>query len=399
MAVCKDENKNGTWYADFQYKDWTGNWKRIKKRGFKTKREAKAWEQDFKSQKAKNPKMTFSAMVNIYFEDMGQRLKGSTIDNKRNIVNNHILPYFGKQRLEEITAPDVRAWQNEIRSKGFSQTYIKSINNQFSAIMNYACRFYKLSENPVRTAGSMGKSNTAEEMKIWTKEEFTSFIQTVKEPEYHLLYDILFYTGLRIGEALVLTPSDFKEEIMGGNIRRSLTVSKTYFRKGGVTVYNTPKTLCSRREVTVPQTLWDEIQAYLKRLYEVEDDERIFPMEKNTVNKKWKKHLAAAQVTEIRIHDLRHSHASMLINMGKPILEVSKRLGHKTVKTTWDTYAHLYPGKDIELADSINDFMNEGKREEAKQSKESELEAMLSQCSAAEVAGLLAKVLSGKMQA
>lgn len=386
MAVCKDENKNGTWYADFRYKDWQGEWRRVKKRGFKTKREAQEYEANFKAQKHGNTDMMFVDFVEIYVEDMKNTLKASTMDNKLNIIQKHIVPYFQKRKLCEIAPPDVRQWQNEIRKKGFTQTYLKSINNQFSAIMNYACRFYRLPENPVRTAGTMGKAHTDEEMSIWTREQFETFLATVKDPSYHVLYNLLFQTGIRIGEAMALTPADLVERKSNGKTRRVVSITKTMYVKGRVTHYNSPKTLCSRREVTLPLSVWNELQGYIGRLYDIKSDERIFWFKKNAVNKHMERHIDACGLPRIRVHDLRHSHASMLIHMNKPILEISRRLGHKTVQTTLDTYAHLYPDKDISLADAIDEFMQEKKVEVAVKSVED--------MSASELLAILQKKLS-----
>lgn len=394
MPVYKDQ-KRGTWYVRVCYTTWQGEKKERKKRGFATKREAVAWEENFLDQVGGTADMMFTSLVDLYLSDMEKRLKESTMDSKRNIIKNHVLPYFEKRKVCEITAPDIRKWQNELTAKsGFSQTYLKSINNQLSAIMNYACRFYRLPENPVRIAGTMGHAHTDDEMQIWTRNQFEHFISFVDEPSYRLLYLILFWTGIRVGEAMVLLPSDVVE-VVGENKapKRILRISKTYYRKNAHTFYNTPKTRASRRDVTLPDFLWDEIWSYMNRLYEWSPNDRIFWFEKNAVNKHFLRACRKADMKPIRIHDLRHSHASMLIDMGKPILEISRRLGHKTVQTTWDTYAHLYPDKDISLAASLNEYQKAEPR--TAEQKQADAQNALKDLSQQELATLLAKFLTG----
>ncbi len=159
------------WYANFYYTDWTGKKQHVCKRGFKTQREAKEYEYSFMDQEKNTSDILFSSLVENYLEDMSHRLKPTTMENKRFIINGKLLPYFGNLKVCDIDTIKVRKWQNELLSyrdasgKPFSQTYLKTVNNQLSALMNYAVDHYRLACNPCRTAGSMGKSR-AEEMKI-----------------------------------------------------------------------------------------------------------------------------------------------------------------------------------------------------------------------------------------
>ena len=148
---------------------------------------------------------------------MEHRLKPTTMENKRFIIDTKLLPYFGKQKICDIDTIKVRKWQNELISyrdddgKPFSQTYLKTVNNQLSAIMNYAVSHYRLPVNPCRAAGSMGKSK-ADEMNIWTQAEYEKFSNAISKSSMKLAFDILFYTGMRSGELLALTlvPAIFK---------------------------------------------------------------------------------------------------------------------------------------------------------------------------------------------
>lgn len=204
MSVYK-EGKN--WKVQVYYKDWQGNQKRKQKRGFRTKGEAKEWERDFLQQQSQGVDIEFGNFLEIYYKDMDVRLREHTMYTKRYIIDLKIRPYFEKKILSEITVADVRAWQNELlmykdkNGKGYSQTYLKTINCQLTAIFNYAIRYYNLQDNPCRKAGAIGKSK-GEPKDFWMQEEFNDFLETVGDkPETRMAFLLLYWTGMRIGDA------------------------------------------------------------------------------------------------------------------------------------------------------------------------------------------------------
>ncbi len=166
MPAYKYTLKNGKtmWYAAFNYTDWTGQNKHTCKRGFKTQRETKEYERSFLDQEKNTSDILFSSLVENYLDDMEHRLKPTTMENKRFIIEGKLLPYFGRLKVCDIDTIKIRKWQNELISyrsedgKPFSQTYLKTVNNQLSALMNYAVSHYHLAFNPCKAAGSMGKS-------------------------------------------------------------------------------------------------------------------------------------------------------------------------------------------------------------------------------------------------
>ena len=205
MGVYK-EGKN--WKVQVYYKDWQGNQKRKQKRGFRTKGEAKEWERDFLQQQSQGVDIEFGNFLEIYYKDMDVRLREHTMYTKRYIIDLKIRPYFEKKILSEITVADVRAWQNELlmykdkNGKGYSQTYLKTINCQLTAIFNYAIRYYNLKDNPCRKAGAIGKSK-GEPKDFWMQEEFNDFLETVSDKaETRMAFLLLYWTGMRIGELL-----------------------------------------------------------------------------------------------------------------------------------------------------------------------------------------------------
>ena len=205
MKAEKDP-KTGKWLIQYRYKDWTGKTHKSTKRGFQTKKEAEEWLRIFLLQKANSCNMPFRDFVELYLNDMRHRLREHTMINKQYIIQDKLIPFFGEKRLNEISVADIRAWQNSLIQQGYSQTYLKTINNQLSALFNYAVRYYELGSNPCRKAGSMGKAK-AEEMQIWTKEEFQEFSDCLMDKRVSwMAFQILFWSGIRIGELFAAPP-------------------------------------------------------------------------------------------------------------------------------------------------------------------------------------------------
>ncbi len=296
--------------------------------------------------------MKLSDFVDLYLDDMKPRLRGSTLDGKRFLFDKLIIPYFGNKPLNSITAADVRQWQATLMKqeykpgKKYSQTYLKTVNNQITALFNYAARFYGLRENPCHKAGSMGKKN-AEEMQFWTLDEYKQFREAVRnKPRSFMAFQVLYYTGMRIGElmAMALTKADIDLDA------HTVSISKTYSRRNGKDVITPPKTPKSNRVIALPLFLCDELRAYMETLYGLQDGDRIFPFTKYFLEHEMKRGCKLSGVKKIRLHDLRHSHASLLIEEGFSPLLIAERLGHENVETTLNTYSHLWPHKQEQVA-------------------------------------------------
>lgn len=353
MAAYKDTERN-TWYVAFYYRDWQGNNKKKKKRGFKTKREALDWEKTFRQKQEASLDMLFKDFVEVYAEDMKPRLKYNTWLTKEHIIKTKLLPYFGNKKMNEIKAADVVRWQNEMMSfrdedgNGYSKVYLKTLQSQLSAIFNHGIRLYELKENPVRKAGSMG-GERRKEMLVWTKEEYKKFSEAIiDKPQAYYAFEVLFWTGLRVGELLALTPADidFSAKI--------ISVTKSYQRIKGEDYITDPKTEKSNRTVSIPDFLCEELQEYLAMLYGFKDDDRMFQITKSFLHHEMIRGSEKAGVKRIRIHDIRHSHVSLLISRKYDIFEVSKRIGHKSIVTTQNIYGHLFDGVQKTIASDLD---------------------------------------------
>ncbi len=348
MPVYKDEQR-GTWYFKCNYRDWQGETRTKLKRGFATKREAQQGEREFLDKQSGNMNMKLAAFVEVYFNDKGTRLKERSIMTKRTLIETKIIPYFGEKSMNEITAVDIIKWQNLLMKQEYSPTYLRMIQNQLTALFNHAERFYDLRDNPCKKVDKMGRSN-AKELNFWTKDEYEVFLETFAEGDemYRLIFQMLFWLGCRIGEALALTSSDIDLE------KATISVTKTYYRRNKTDYITSPKTESSNRMITIPKFLQGEIKEYLDSQYELASDERIFPITDRAVQKKMKQKTEEAKLKPIRVHDLRHSHIALLIEKGLQPLVIAQRVGHDSVNTTMNIYGHLYPNKQKEVADLLN---------------------------------------------
>ena len=347
MSAYKDKTQ-GTWYVSFRYIDWTGKKTQKLKRGFKTKKEALNYEKEFIRKTAADMKMEMNSFIQVYFEDKKNELKENSIRNKQHMMNKHIVPYFGTRKMNEITPAEIIQWQNTIQEKGYSKTYERMIQNQLNALFNHAQKIYNLKENPCKKVKKMGKSD-ANKLEFWTKAEYDRFIAGIKQgSEDYLIFEILFWTGIREGELLALSLSDFD---MSGNL---LHINKTYNRIRKRDVIDTPKTENSVRTIDIPNFLKEEVQEYAKKHYGFPEDQRLFPIVARTLQKRLKKYEALTGVKPIRVHDIRHSHVAYLIYQGVEPLIIKERLGHKDIQMTLNTYGHLYPSQQKKVAEMLD---------------------------------------------
>ena len=304
MSCNAKKDPNGTWRIQYRWTDWTGTKKKSQKRGFKTKKEAEEWYAHFMLQQSSDPTMTLADFWEIYKADMEKRLRKTTMKQKEYVMNDKILPYFGKTPINEITAPMIRKWQGEMMEKGFKPTYLKTIHNHLSAILNYAVNFYDLRFNPCRKAGSMGKSK-ADERPYWTREEFQKFSDAIMDKQDSwIAFQILFWTGMRIGELLALQVKDIDFE------QGTITVDESLTRLDGEDLIMAPKTESSVRVITIHKELQEEIKEYIATLYHVRPGTRLFAgRTKSFFEHEMERGIKLSGVKKITVYCTRHSHA------------------------------------------------------------------------------------------
>lgn len=185
-------------------------------------------------------------------------------------------------------------------------------------------------------------------MLFWTTEEYKKFSETViDKPVSFYAFEMLYWTGMRLGELLALTMEDFDFE------KNTVRINKSYQRLQGQDVITTPKTPKSNRTIKLPKFLAEEMQEYFAMLYDQTPTDRIFLVTKSFLHHEMERGCKLSGVKKIRIHDLRHSHISHLIDLGFSAVAIADRVGHESIDITY-RYSHLFPSKQVAMADRLD---------------------------------------------
>lgn len=288
----------------------------------------------------------------MYIKLKKSELKESTIIAMHERYNNFIKPFFAKEYIQNITKQDVMKFQQYLTLKNYSYKYKVAIRSLLNSIFEYAKDFLGLKENVVANCKGF-KNSVHKEMNIWSIEEYKKFISQVDDEIYNMLFELIFTTGVRKGEALALQVKDVLPT-------KEINITKTYSEKtnkGFYTIHNTPKTFSSIRKVMLPNKTYINLLKYIKD-NNIKPNQFLFfkdrPIPETTLRRYFDFYIEKANVTKITIHELRHSHASMLINANEPISVVSKRLGHANIEETLNTYTHVLPSEQKELANRLD---------------------------------------------
>lgn len=368
------------WRVEFAYKTPDGVYHKSCKRGFNKRDDGKDWvktelpkliaekEQEMppvpvlpkSSKKKSKEEMLFSELVEQYMKRSKLRKKESTCSTKESIINGKILPYFKDKKVFDISVEDVENWQDTILSsttdKGvpYSPTYVRTIRSQFTAIMNYAVRLYGLPFNPLDRAEMMGDKD-AEEQPFWQLNEYKAFRQAIADkPIYYYAFEVLFWTGMRMGEMLALNLSDINFE------QRTISVDETYHRLNKQDLLTDPKNAPSKRTIHIPEKLADELKEYVTSIYGINKNTRLFQLSKSGLHRELDRGIKHCGITDITVHGLRHSHislcASSLVNARE--VAIAQRVGHSK-KTMTGRYTHAYDEDLISIATKLNELMEE----------------------------------------
>lgn len=356
MPVYQDK-KTKKWKFRVYADDVFGNRKQFERTGFATKKEALQAEMEFKMcDKSNYSKMTFNDLWLEYIKYKKLQLKAQSFRSVESRFKKHILPFFKDFKLNKITNSVYIKWQEEIEKKDFKHKYNSSLHGAMVNILNYAIRFYGLKDNIATLTGNFKrKTELKKNVNFWTIEEFQKFINCVDDLVYKTFFETLYYTGLRQGEALALNWNDFKN----GYLDIEKTISKEMVDNKHI--INTPKTNKSIRQVKLDDELirkLNELKKFYQGFAEFKDDWFIFgglnPLSPSTIGRKKDKYCEIAEVKKIRIHDFRHSHASLLLSMNVPITVISERLGHSDINMTLNTYSHMIPKDEDKAVNILN---------------------------------------------
>lgn len=214
-------------------------------------------------------------------------------------------------------------------------------------LFTWCVRYKNLASNPFDMVDRL-KLEVSKRMSIITVSEFNQIVEQVNNPDMKLMFKLLFWTGLRIGEARALKIDDIDFN------NKTISVTKSYTNLSGKSIITTPKTKGSIRVIKIDDVLLSEIKDYIDKAKYILDDNFIFRFNKASYRYNFKNATIKVLGRELRVHDLRHSHASFLINNGVDILLISKRLGHSNTAMTLNVYSHLYPDRENEAINLIN---------------------------------------------
>ena len=377
MAIRKD--KDNSWIVDISngFNLITLKQRRIVRKGFKTKKEATEAEHYLRSVELKErfygAKITVPMLYDMLKEeDRINHRKISYINTQENNYNKHIREYFiNVDNVGKLTYEDIYQFREQLRQKIAQNTDKPLSTNTINKIMILLKKIFDVglrkgyySNNPVKLLKKLPIEKP--KMQFWTIAEFQQFLKLFEIDEYNikLLFTVLFFTGLRLGEALALTWQDIDFT------SNTIHVTKSTYVNKGISHISTTKTKAGTRRIIINKKLSQELETWQKKqakqLQQFSNDIttlQVFQnspiiITKNAIEKQYKKILERDNtLKKIRIHDFRHSHASLLINNGEDYLVVKERLGHASITTTIDTYSHLYPSKQKDLADKLDDLL------------------------------------------
>ena len=355
--------ENGTYYfrANLGYHPVTGKQIQKYKSGFKTKKEAKEEYSKLILASAEElavdkEQPTFKTFVeDIYLPWYKTQVKESTYKNRYSTIQKHFA-YFYRKKVNEIEPIHVQTWQLKL-AKEFSPNYVRIVQGMLAVAFDRAIILGLCERNPARMVGNVKSKKI--KVDFWTLEEFQKVISLLYKGDYYehylfISFWLLFMTGMRIGEAAALQWDDIDFET------GLLSITKTLYYKS-MTEYKfvEPKTQASKRTIVIDEDTikelkeWKEVQQKVLKDCNFVISYSGIPTSKHTLPRALEKLAGLAGVHRIKIHALRHSHASLLISMGENPLIIKDRLGHEKIQTTLGTYGHLYPNSNFEVAKKL----------------------------------------------
>lgn len=354
--------KNGTYKVDVSLglNPLTKKRERTTRRGIKTLREAKEIERDllYKNDNQENIiGVKAIKVIEEYLKYSKKTDKASSHLKKANVFKNYITPFLNNIKLNELTVVHARKFKESLISRYISNNYKRYILTMMSSFLNYAVKYNYLNKNPMKQIENFKKEKVT--MQYWTLSEFNTFIKKVDDIIYKTIFWVLYYTGMRKGEALALTPNDIDLN------KKTISINKTCsYVTGKGYIVTTPKTIESNRTIYINKKTVDILQEYINYIsnqYQFNNNTPLFSINgelipKETLRRNFKYYQYKAGVKDIRLHDLRHSHVALLIYLGQDSLTIKKRLGHSDITITLNTYGHLYDDAQKKLANKLDEI-------------------------------------------
>lgn len=371
MPIYKMSDKNGKlikkdgkqkYRIIVSYTDSYGKHRQMERKAFGND-EAKQVERELalklQQKSIATTKFTLKELYNDYINSKKNEVRETTLDKSKRMLKRYVITEdFCKTKIENINIQWLQKWKQFIEDKSLSIRTRKNIYSEFRTMLNYAVKMEYLPTNPILKIGNFkAPLELQEEMQYYTPEEFIKYISAARKSEqwnYYVFFNIAFYMGMRKGEINALQWTDIK-----GNY---ISITKSIAQKlKGEDRITPPKNRSSVREIEIPKPLIDVLDEHYKRCQSIEGFNDSFlicgglkALRDSTLQNMNKHFAKEAGVKYIRIHDFRHSHASLLANEGINIQEIARRLGHSNANITLKTYSHLYPRENERAITILN---------------------------------------------
>lgn len=353
MPAYKDKKTN-KWLTKFHYKDYYGNDKQTSKRGFDTKEEALAYEEQFKHLIKENKLyLPFEVFVEEYFKDKISKFRDNTIETKHRLYNSYIIPYFKGKLMSQIKPKDIVEWIEKLQNtstknnKPPSKQYINSLITEVKQIFKYATLKYNLQPNPTLNIPSFKREDR--KIKYLTFKEYSNFIKHISKKDlYFYLYECLYYTGIKENELLALNIEDVDFK------KKTIQINKVFENTNTIRDLNNSSQSRKKyqiRNVVITEKLIKELKYYLKKIRRDDDprifnNPRLFPVSKSPLKRFSKKITDEYNLKPMNIDILRNSHVYYLINSGIDSYDIAKRVGLQ-YKTFLTKYKFMLDTKNI----------------------------------------------------
>jgi len=309
--------------------------------------------------------MLYNELLDEFLSFKILEVKNSTYKTYKKRLSLHVIPYFKKEEhIEDLTPKRLMQWQLDVVEKsGLKISHINDIRSNFYNFIEYAITIGKLDRNPFDRVKRIKDGSPIEEMVFYTYDEFCLFISSIDDKMYRVFFLLLYFTGIRLGEARALAWDSVNFKTRKIHIARSYTDEKG---KNGEVKFTSPKN-GRDRWIDIDSLLYDELLSLYyesKRIAGFKENELVFgrhkPLASSTIGRRKKKYAVESGVKEIKVHGFRHSNASLLANLGVPIELVSKRLGHKNIEITYKRYIHFYPSAQLPIVNKIDQLTQGG---------------------------------------
>ena len=360
MNIKKNEKLNTYYFSiSLGVDNITGKRKQTTRRGFKTKKEAqKAYnllQLEYFEGNTKNTdiKVSFLELIELYFQERKKNTKTTTYNNERGHIKNHIIPYFENAQYNKLTRTDILVFQSNLQKKSLSHNTINKIMLSLKMIFDFAIQMNLADMNPTNNVKQLKVDKPT--LQFWTPEDFKLFIDSVKSTEsqeYVLFFTFAYLTGARLSELTACTWGDIDFTTQTWRISKAIN----YNRESKQYYIDSTKTKHSERSISLNDKLIQLFLEYRKLWnydYIFSQDEYSLPISRR-FTRIFEKHIKLSKVKKIRFHDLRHSHVALLIHMNEQDYVIKERLGHASIKITYDIYGHLFPTKQKELASRLD---------------------------------------------